>query len=197
MGCITTVNYAVLINGKPSPFFGADRGLRQGCALSPLIFILIMNGFSCLMDMAWRAGYFTGFSFSNIVSTSHSLFVDDMLIFGMIVRNQWLYLHYMFNHFSVATRLCINKEKSFIIHGPGDGEEISYIASFLGVKKKKAIEGFTYLGYRIKPSTYRNNDWAWLVEKIKTKICKWTHKWLTLGGRLIMVKAVLSQIIVF
>lgn len=65
MGCISSVWYAVLVNGIPTPFFGTGRGLRQGCALSPLIFIMIMDGFSCLMKMASNAGFIAGFSFSN------------------------------------------------------------------------------------------------------------------------------------
>ena len=30
MGCISLVSFAILINGAASPFFHAERGLRQG-----------------------------------------------------------------------------------------------------------------------------------------------------------------------
>lgn len=46
MCCITNVSYSVLINGSKSSFFHAKRGLRQGCPLSPLLFLLIMEGLS-------------------------------------------------------------------------------------------------------------------------------------------------------
>ena len=46
MGCISTASFAVLINGATSPFFKAERGLRQGCPLSPLIFLLVAEGLS-------------------------------------------------------------------------------------------------------------------------------------------------------
>lgn len=43
MSCITEVSYSVLLNGAPTPFFSAERGLRQGCPLSPLLCLLIME----------------------------------------------------------------------------------------------------------------------------------------------------------
>ena len=34
MGCLTSTNFVVLINGTPSNFFRASRGIKQGCPLS-------------------------------------------------------------------------------------------------------------------------------------------------------------------
>eukprot|EP00253_Pinus_taeda_P021578 PITA_21578 len=59
MCCLSSVSYSILINGAASRFFHVERGLRQGCPLSPLLFILIMEGFSKLIkngraeDWAW------------------------------------------------------------------------------------------------------------------------------------------------
>ena len=49
MSCITIVSFSVLINGVASPFFHAERGLRQGCPLSPLLFLLVAKGLSRLL----------------------------------------------------------------------------------------------------------------------------------------------------
>ena len=56
MCCVTTVSFSVLINGAASPFFHAERGLRQGCPLSPLLFLLVAEGLSCLLLEAHRGG---------------------------------------------------------------------------------------------------------------------------------------------
>jgi hypothetical protein len=57
MGCITSTTYAILINGEPSGFFNSGRGLRQGCPLSPLLFILIMEGLSLALKKVRRKAY--------------------------------------------------------------------------------------------------------------------------------------------
>ena len=44
--CITTTSFVFLINGSASPFFHSERGLRQGCPLSPLLFLLIADEIS-------------------------------------------------------------------------------------------------------------------------------------------------------
>jgi len=54
MSCITDVPYSVLINGSASPFFPAKRGFRQGCPLSPLLFLLIMEDLSRIIGEEHR-----------------------------------------------------------------------------------------------------------------------------------------------
>ena len=44
--CINYPRIAPLINGKPSEFFKATRGIRQGCPLSPFLYILVADSSS-------------------------------------------------------------------------------------------------------------------------------------------------------
>jgi hypothetical protein len=57
--------------------------------------------------------------------------------------------------------------------------------------------GFKYLGFYIKPNCYNRVDWIWLEKKFEKIIVHWTHKWLSLGGRVTLVKAVLESISVY
>ena len=119
-----------------------------------------MDSFSGIMHSAERRSCIEGFSFSNEVSCTHSLFVDNLLLFGYLKRNHWFFIHLMFNRFAAATGLTINKSKSFIIYEYGDRQEIEFIAEFMGMDLKVAVGGFTYLGFRIKPCGYKKQDWT-------------------------------------
>jgi hypothetical protein len=46
MSFFTTVSFSVLINGSTLGFFRLGRGLRQACPLSPLLFLIVVEGIS-------------------------------------------------------------------------------------------------------------------------------------------------------
>lgn len=83
--CISTVRMSILINGTPTGFFQTYRGLRQGDPLSPLLFILVMEALSKLLDRAVCVGLLEGFVVGSVtgvtIDVSHLLYVDDALIF--------------------------------------------------------------------------------------------------------------------
>jgi hypothetical protein len=59
---------------------------------------------------------------------------------------------------------------------------------------KSLDAGFKYLGFYIKPSCYTRAESLWLEKKIEKRIFYWSHRWLTLGGRVIFVKELLESI---
>ena len=90
--CITSPWIAPLINGRPSAFFKATRGVRKGCPLCPFLYILVADSLSRKMLRLQSAGSLPGLSFRSGVSPiNHALFVDDTILLGIastqIARN--------------------------------------------------------------------------------------------------------------
>ena len=103
MSCISTVSFVVLINGATSPFFHVERGLRQGCPLSPLLFLLVAKGLSCFLKKELEEGDFKGISISTNLVITHLLFVDDILIFYDGSRRSLQTLRHGLELFHIAT----------------------------------------------------------------------------------------------
>lgn len=114
MCCISLISFAVLINGATSPFFHSERGLRQGCSLSPLLFLLVAEGFIRFLKLACLEGEFKGIAISQVLSITHLLFVDDILIFSDGSRRSMGTLIRGLELFHIATGMAINEAKSTI-----------------------------------------------------------------------------------
>ena len=52
MSCIDTAAFSVSINGELKGFFGSRRGIRQGCSMSPYLYVIISNVLSNLLNKA-------------------------------------------------------------------------------------------------------------------------------------------------
>lgn len=60
MNCISTFNYAILINGKPGRIIKPTRGIRQGNPISPYQFLMCAEGFSALLSQVEREDQIKG-----------------------------------------------------------------------------------------------------------------------------------------
>jgi len=195
MACVTSVNFAVLVNGSPSGFFKSSRGLRQGCPLSPLLFLLIIEGLSRSISLAKERGFIKGVVISGNLSLTHLLFVDDVLIFGRKCALEWMWYYRIIKEFCLATGMDINYEKS-CFYSLDDSLDPD-IYTLFPVSFYHFDEGLLYLGYRLKPNCYRPGDWLWLIERIENRIGMWCYRSLSLGGRLTLISSVIESMPVY
>ena len=89
MQCISTVSYAIRINGVPEGHITPTRGLCQGDPLSPYLFLLCVEGLSALLHQVVHIKVLRGVSACQKgPKISHLFFTDDCLIFGWATINE-------------------------------------------------------------------------------------------------------------
>jgi hypothetical protein len=81
MRCLSSISFSILLNGSATFFFQEERGLRQGFPLSPLLFPLVVEGFSHFLVREKLVGRFTGIKIANGMTITHFHFFDVILIF--------------------------------------------------------------------------------------------------------------------
>lgn len=197
MGCITSVSFAVLINGAATSFFKGQRGLRQGCPLSPLLFLLVAEGLSQLILEAKREGLVKGLEVAVNLYISHLLFVDDILLFTNGNLNEIKDLKNILDLFMKATGMQVNYRKPQLIMEGFNRHEKRLITSILPFDIYSMENPFKYLGFWLKPNAYKKQDCDWLVAKIESKISHWSYKCLSRVGRLTLINSVLQAMPVF
>jgi hypothetical protein len=81
--CISSPTFAVLVNDDPSGHFNPQRGLRQGCPLSPYLFVIAINELSIRLQEALHINSLSGISLGPNAPRIHSLlFADDLILCG-------------------------------------------------------------------------------------------------------------------
>ena len=158
MGCVTNACFAVLVNGTPFEFFPAIRGIRQGCPLSPLLFILIIESLSRIILDAQQKGLIKGFQYSLDMSITHMLFVDDVVLFGIATVNEWKAYKYALDLFCSATGMVVSIENYSFLYQDVNEDIRSQIAELLPYNMAPIQTGFKHLGYCLQPLGYQSSD---------------------------------------
>ena len=81
--CISSPWIAPLVNGKPIGFFQASRGLRQGCPLSPFLYLIVAESFSRKLQDMQTNRELRGLKIARgVKNANHSQFADDTILLG-------------------------------------------------------------------------------------------------------------------
>eukprot|EP01018_Ginkgo_biloba_P018081 Gb_04379 [translate_table: standard] len=110
--------YLLLINGSTSPFFKPTRGLRQGCPLSPYLFLLVVEGLSRAIKEAKSQRILQGIKVGRGESITHLLFVDDVLLFCSSSVHKGQSMKDILQLFNAATRM------EFLAWRVGNGTQV-------------------------------------------------------------------------
>lgn len=78
--CVTTASFSVQVNGELASFFKSERGERQGCSLSPYLFVICMNVLSKLLDKTASTRQFGYHPKCQNLGLTHLSFADDIMV---------------------------------------------------------------------------------------------------------------------
>ncbi|XP_042972799.1 uncharacterized protein LOC122304606 [Carya illinoinensis] len=121
MNCVSTSSFSILVNGSPQQLFSPSRGLRQGCPLSPYLFILCAETLSSQLLAVERQGLISGVPIiRGELTMNHLFFADDSLMFFQANMVEWGRLNNILSIYEQASGQQLNREKTslFLVETP-------------------------------------------------------------------------------
>lgn len=113
MACVSTVSFATIINGEKGELFTPSRGIRQGCPLSPYLFIICAEGFHYLIQKAIIDNALKGIQIGrHCPPISHLFFADDSLLFWEATASGCYAINEILRKYETASGQMVNREKS-------------------------------------------------------------------------------------
>lgn len=196
LGSLKAARSSVLVNGSPTFEFGCQKGLRQGDPLSPFLFLVVMEALSLTIKKAINLGDFKGIELDNEgMIISHLLYADDALILGNWSSENVFNLARLLRCFHICSGLKININKSNLYGVGSNNEETEMLAGTLGCKSDTLP--FDYLGIKVGANMNRSASWKKVVDVFESRLATWKARMLSIGGRVVLIKAVLESLPIY
>jgi hypothetical protein len=129
------------------------------------------------------------------VVVSHLQYADDTLCLGeATLENLWT-LKAILRGFELVSGLKVNFSKSRIM-----GVNVSYDflrLAFIFLNCRTSTIPFTYLGLPVGASHRRASTWEPLINSLRKRLGGWGNKYVSLGGRVVLLNSVLNAIPIY
>ena len=166
--CISSPMFSVIINGQSSAKFSSSRGIRQGCPLSPYLFVFAVNELALTLQDALQTNQLVGISLGLDCPPIHSLiFADDLIVCGKANVQEAQSISRIIDHFCYNSGQTPNWNKSGILFSKNVTmqvkEEIRAIFPVPDIGSS-----FVHLGHPlILPSKNRSAAYTFLYDKFR------------------------------
>lgn len=190
--CITTASFSVQINGELAWYFQSARGLRQGCSLSPYLFVISMNVLSKMLDTAAKKEEIGYHPRCKNIDLTHLCFADDLMVFSDGKKSSVEGILRVFQKFDKMTGLKISLEKSTLfMAGISSQNQEDILRQFPFAAGSLPVR---YLGLPLLTKSMTVLDFLPLTEKIRKRISSWMNIFLSYAGRLQLINFVITSL---
>lgn len=145
--CISNPWLAPLINVHPSKVFQSTQGLRQGCPLSPLLYIIMVETLSSMLENQRKEKKITRIQIlRGVKDINHSHFADDTLLIGGASCILSKRFNKVMDEFLQALGRILNNSKCRIYCWSTPSKTMQRISQILEIPLQINWSHFTYLG---------------------------------------------------
>jgi hypothetical protein len=182
----TDVESAVIINGWTSSFFRPSHGVRQGCPLSPLLYVLCIEALACAITAAPAIEGVTLPGRDSVFKCSG--YADDTSI--VVTTDASIAATFdVYAQYEQASGAKLNRGKS---NGMWLGAWKHRQDSPHGIKWVKEL---SLLGATISAGDYSTSTWEPPVAKLERRLSAWKGRQLTFQGKTAVINTLaLSQL---
>lgn len=187
-----------MVNGNGQGFIKLTRGLRQGCPLSPYIFILAMEFLSRQFQLHLARGSIRGISLARTAPRiSHVIYADDLMIMGKATLSEAQQIITILEEFASVSGLQVKPQKSTVWFSSHCDETCKQLLiSVFGARATENNE--KYLGIVVSQSNRQQDiTHELLMDKLYKKLAGWKIGMLSFAGRVALLKSVLTSIPVY
>ena len=181
---INNRTFSVKNGGYISCEIPMERGVRQGCPLSPLLFIIALEVFALnirqtesIRGIAIKLNNFCIHQKIKLYADDTTFLLNDLIDFREILSK--------IKEFSEVSGLYINVTKTVAMKIGTGGEQIHEFEGILFVNRIKLL-GLYFSNYE--PANQMSINWEGRIEKLERNLTLWTRRYLTLFGKVLVLK---------
>ncbi|KAL2921482.1 hypothetical protein RDABS01_012973 [Bienertia sinuspersici] len=191
MECVTTVKYAILVNGSPTKEFTPSAGLRQGDPISPYLFILCMEVLSKRMETLQGENLLKGIAVNrNRERISHLFFANDALFSFEASPESCSELRSTLEDFCAISGEMINYKKSHVQFNRNTPLKfVRYMRKPLRVRSQEKMG--TYLGCPMKVDGRNTSTFNQIHDRVLQCMSSWKYSCLSPDPRSILINSIL------
>ncbi|KAL3682519.1 hypothetical protein R1sor_000541 [Riccia sorocarpa] len=162
----TGASATILADGFFSPKIHLFRGVRQGCPLAPLLFVLLTVPLINLLKQAAVPGRLQALKLTQGVMLVTSFYADDAAVFLRLHRQSFHYLRQLLDDFCDATGGHLNLSKSELVFLGADTVIPPWVHE-LPLKVIHSHDETRYLGYYFSQHRTFSMRWSRLLQRLQ------------------------------